>query len=185
MLCFAHDVTYLIKVVIKAGNLMLEMSPLERTSLSFNDANSFNSFLDPCGDDWTKFDEYCYHVSGEMTTEDAAQQYCDKEMDANLAKINSQEENNFVLDLANRHAPSAAQVWIGLKWENGPKDFYWYDHSVPTFKYWAPDEPNGKAGEPCVEMFVGRDQNLPRRASGYWNDALCNLQRVAVCKRLY
>ena len=40
MLCFAHDVAYL----IKAGNFMLEMSPLERTSLSFNDVNSFNSF---------------------------------------------------------------------------------------------------------------------------------------------
>ena len=46
MLCFAHDVTYLIKVVhITAGSFMLEMIPLERTSLYFNDVNSFNSFF--------------------------------------------------------------------------------------------------------------------------------------------
>ena len=160
---------------------MLEMSPLERTSLSFND----DLFLDPCGDVWTKFEEYCYHVSGEKKTENEAQQYCDKEMDENLPKINSREENNFVLDLANKYAPSAKKVWIGLKWENGPRDYYWYDHSVPTFKNWAPGEPNGKAKEPCVDMFVGRDNNLPQRASGYWNDERCDFQLGTVCKKLY
>ena len=164
---------------------MLEMSPLERTSLSFNDVNSFNSFLDPCGDVWTKFEEYCYHVSGETFTEQQAEQYCDQKMDANLAKINSQEENNFVLDLAHKHAPSAKKVWIGLKWENGPKDYYWYDHSFPTFKNWAPDEPNGKANEPCAELYVGQYQLLPQRGAGYWNDAPCGGKIPAVCKRLY
>ena len=164
---------------------MLEMGPLERTSLSFNDVNSFNSFLDPCGDVWTKFEEYCYHVSGETLTEQQAEQYCDKKMDANLAKINSQEENNFVLDLAHKHAPSAKQVWIGLKWENGPKDYYWYDHSFPTFKNWAPGEPNGKAKEPCAILFVGQYQLLPQRGAGYWNDVTCGGKIPAVCKRLY
>ena len=171
--------------LLTTGNFILQMSPLERTSLSFNDVNSFNPFLDPCGGLWTKFEEYCYHVNGDEKTEEEAQQYCDKEMDANLAKINSQEENSFVLDLANKHAPSATQVWIGLMWEENPKDFYWYDHSVPTFKYWAPQEPNGKASEPCVVMFVGRDERLPIRASGYWNDVRCNEQSATVCKRLY
>ena len=164
---------------------MLEMSPLERTSLSFNDVNSFNSFLDPCGDVWTKFEEYCYHVSGETLTEKQAEQYCDQKMDANLAKINSQEENNFVLDLAHRHAPSAERVWIGLKWESRPKDFYWYDHSFPTFKNWAPGEPNGNAKEPCVLMYVGKYNKLPQWGAGYWNDINCEEKIAAVCKRLY
>ena len=96
---------------------MSEMSLFKPTSLSFNDVNSFNSFLDPCGDGWTKFEEYCHYVSGKEKTADEAQQYCDEKMDADLAKINSQEENNFVLVLANRHAPSATRVWIGLKWQ--------------------------------------------------------------------
>lgn len=165
---------------------MLQMSPLERTSLSFNDVNSFNSFLDPCGDVWTKFEEYCYHVSSETLTEEQAEQYCDQKMDANLAKINSQEENNFVLDLAQRHAPSSAkEVWIGLKWENSPRDYYWYDHSVPTFKNWAPGEPNGNANEPCVFLYVGQYWLLPPKGAGYWNDAPCGGKIPAVCKRLY
>ena len=184
--CFAlRMMARILSRLLTAGNFMLEMSPLERPSLSFNGVNSFKSFLDPCGDVWTKFEEYCYHVNAAKLTEGEAQQYCDKEMDANLVKINSQEENNFVLDLVNKHAPSAATVWIGLKWESSPKDFYWYDHSVPTFKNWAPGEPNGKANEPCAEIFVGRDANLPQRASGYWNDVGCHVQLGAVCKRLY
>ena len=120
-----------------------------------------------------------------MMTENEAQQYCDEEMDANLAKINSQQENNFVLDLVHRHAPLATRVWIGLKWENSPKDFYWYDHSFPTFKSWAPGQPSGKASEPCVEMFVGQKAQLPQGASGYWNDVRCNVKLATVCKKLY
>jgi len=83
-------------------------------------------------------------VSGEKMTEKEAQQCCDQKMDANIVKINSQEETNFVLDLVNGHAPSATQLWIGLKWENSPKDCYWYDHSVLTFKNWAANEPMEK-----------------------------------------
>lgn len=186
MSCFAlRMMSRILSRLLTAGNFMLEMSPLERTSLSFNDVNSFNSFLDPCGDVWTKFEEYCYHVSGKKLTEKQAEQYCDQKMDANLAKINSQEENNFVLDLAHRHAPSAERVWIGLKWESRPKDFYWYDHSFPTFKNWAPGEPNGKAKEPCVLMYVGKYNQLPQWAAGYWNDINCEEKIAAVCKRLY
>lgn len=104
-------------------------------------------------------------------------------MNANLAKINSKEENNFVLDVANRHAPSAKRVWIGMKWENSTKNYYWYDNSVPTFTNW---EPNGKVNEPCVVMYIEQYDSLPSRAAGYWNDVPCETQHIpAVCKRLY
>ena len=165
---------------------MQEMSLLEQTRLSFNNVNSFNSFLDPCGDVWTKFEEYCYHVGAKIMTEEQAQQYCDQEMDANLAKINSKEENNFVLDVANRHAPSAKKVWIGMKWENSARNYYWYDNSVPTFTNWAPGEPNGKVKEPCVAMYIEKYELLPVMAAGYWNDEVCDAPYIAaVCKRLY
>ena len=80
-------------------------------------------------------------------------------------KINSAEENEFVLNLFNMRAPSLKQVSIGIKWNPGVKDFLWYDHSVPIYKNWNPNKPNGKASVPCGHMFT-------RRAglSGYWND---------------
>ncbi|XP_067053754.1 lithostathine-1-like [Acropora muricata] len=142
--------------------------------------------VDPCGDVWTKFEEYCYHVGAKIMTEEQAQQYCDQEMDANLAKINSKEENNFVLDVAKRHAPSAKKVWIGMKWVNSARNYYWYDNSVPTFTNWAPGEPNGKVKEPCVAMYIGQYELLPVKAAGYWNDEVCDAPHIAaVCKRLY
>ena len=51
MSCFVlHMMSLILSRLLTAGNFMQELSPLEQTSLSFNDVNSFNSFLDPCGD---------------------------------------------------------------------------------------------------------------------------------------
>ena len=103
-------------------------------------------------------------------------------------KINSAEENEFVLALAKKKAPSRKQVWIGLKWESSTKQFLWSDYSVPVYKNWAPHEPNGNAGEPCGHMWTGHTTTLPYRASGYWNDLGCgmnpHLPCGLVCKRL-
>ena len=85
-------------------------------------------------------------------------------------KINSAEENEFVLNLFNKHAPSLKQVWIGLKWNPSVKDFLWYEHSVPIYKNWHPLEPNGKASEPCGHMFTGHAD-----LNGYWNDLICGV----------
>ena len=123
----------------------------------------------------------------EKNSELEAQQYCEDEMDANMLKINSQEENNFIVDLVKEHAPTAKHIWIGLKWEKAPKHFFWYDQSVPTFTNWGPGEPNGGGSEPCVAMYALPPPNaLPQRATGYWNDVSCvKTDVIAVCKRLY
>ena len=69
-------------------------------------------------------------------------------------KINSKEENEFVLNLVNKLAPSLKQIWIGLEWDSRLNAFVWYDHSVPTFTKWAPHEPNGNGVEPCSNMWT-------------------------------
>ena len=102
-------------------------------------------------------------------------------------KINSPEENEFVLNLATKKAPSLKQVWIGLKWYS--RDFYWHDTSALVYKNWAPGEPSGKEKEPCVHMWLdGHSYLLPLRAAGYWNDLPCNvnskLPNGIVCERL-
>ena len=115
---------------------------------------------------------------------DQAQAHC-KGLGGGLVEINSAEENEFVLDLVNERAPSVKQVWIGLKWNPSVNDYLWSDNSVPIYKNWAPKEPNGKAGEPCVNMWTGRTTLLPYLASGYWNDCQCGSWFCGiVCKRL-
>ena len=75
-------------------------------------------------------------------------------------KINSKEENEFVLNLVNKLAPSLKQIWIGLEWDSSLKAFVWYDHSVPTYTKWSPNEPNGNGVEPCSNMWTGHEGSL-------------------------
>ena len=129
------------------------------------------SFPGPCQEGWTQFKAYCYLVSDQFKSQSAAKQWC-SEKGADLVKIESAKENQFVLELVREKAPSLKQVWIGLEWHRNA--FYWSDLSVPGYNNWAPGEPNGKASEPCGHMYVGGYPNeLPGRASGYWNDIGC------------
>ena len=120
-------------------------------------------------------------------TRSNAQAYC-VELGGELAKITSARENDFVLALARKHAPSVKQVWIGLEWYSGGNFFVWSDKSLPGYSNWAPREPNGLANEPCGHMFTGHTDHLPERGSGYWNDLPCGIHQTfpcgTVCKRL-
>ncbi|XP_068672430.1 perlucin-like protein [Montipora foliosa] len=154
-----------------------------------------------CPEGWVFFDGFCYYARDTVKTFQEAQDYC-SEMNADLAKITSQQENDFVLALARRDAPAAEQVWIGLFWHKTGGDFWWSDKtggdfwwsdlSVPVYKNWAPGEPNGNADEPCGMMFTRKKTDQRRHtASGYWNDLKCSRDQAYqnwecgfVCKKL-
>ncbi|XP_015756013.1 PREDICTED: snaclec coagulation factor IX-binding protein subunit A-like [Acropora digitifera] len=146
---------------------------------------SFNQ----CGNQpgWVVYNGFCYLASASVKTKTDAQNFC-KASGAELVKITSQDENDFVLALAREKAPSVKQVWIGLQYESGPKEFYWSDGSFPTYKNWAPNEPNGKSREPCGHMWTGQTPVIRIRASGYWNDLPCSIKKDLpnglVCKKL-
>ena len=133
------------------------------------------------------FRSTAYLVSASVKTRSDAQKFC-KASGAELVKITSQSENDFVLALAREKAPSAKQVWIGLQYESGLKDFYWSDGSFPVYKNWAPGEPNEKLREPCAHMWTGQKPLIRVRASGYWNDLhrsiINKLPNGLVCKKL-
>ena len=109
-----------------------------------------------------------------------AQAYC-KGLGEELVKINSEEENGFVLKLVHKRAPSVKQVWIGLRWNACVRGFIWSDLSILKYTSWAPLEPNGKAREPCGNMLTGRTTNLPFHAPGYWNDCNCQTLVHTLC----
>ena len=101
-------------------------------------------------------------------------------------KINSADENEFVLQLVRQKAPSLKQVWIGLE-RHGNK-FYWSDLSLPAYTNWAANEPNGHANEPCGHMWIARSTDFANKPSGSWNDISCLVRSEygngLVCKRL-
>ena len=137
---------------------------------------------DPCPKGWKRFKNYCYLVSSSSWSWPQACAYCNA-LGGDLVKINSAEENEFVLKLVRKKAPSLKSVWIGMQWNSNA--FYWYDGSVPVYKNWAPGEPNGNAKTPCVHMYTMQEGPLPSHGSGYWNDAPCHSNSYGiVCKKL-
>ncbi|KAJ7339416.1 hypothetical protein OS493_005813 [Desmophyllum pertusum] len=74
---------------------------------------------------------------------------------------------------------STVKVWE--EWEQGPGKVH-----QPT-KNWAPNEPNGKAREPCSNNVDRANSDLPVRASGYWNDLPCGVIAVLglVCQSTF
>ena len=141
------------------------------------------SCINQCKHGWVLYNSFCYLASASVKTRSDAQKFC-KASGAELVKITSQDENDFVLALARDKAPSVKQVWIGLQYESGGKAFYWSDGSFPTYKNWAPGEPNGKAHEPCGHMYTGGPFLYVYTSSGYWNDASCSHTKGLVCKKL-
>ena len=115
--------------------------------------------------------------------------YC-RSLGGELVKINSEEENEFVLNLVRDQAASVEQVWIGMSWDTIAQDYFWSDGSVPVYENWANGEPNGFSFEPCTQMYTARANslNLPNRASGRWNDIPCPADfkhpSGIVCKKL-
>ena len=127
-----------------------------------------------------QFKSYCYFVSSSIKTWHQAQAYC-KGLGGELVKINSDEENEFVLKLVHKRAPSVSMIWIGLQWNARVRGFIWSDLSIPKYRNWAPWEPNGKAREPCGNMWTGNTTVLPTHAPGYWNDRICQLMPRFPC----
>ncbi|XP_074613955.1 snaclec coagulation factor IX-binding protein subunit A-like [Acropora palmata] len=142
---------------------------------------------EPCPQGWVPYNSYCYMASDSIKTRNEAQQFC-VQRGAELVKITSQAENDFVLALAREKAPSVKQVWIGLRYQRSVRAFYWSDNSVLTYNNWAPHEPSGNGNEQCGHMWTGRTTRFPARASGYWNDISCATKKVfpngLVCKKL-
>ena len=81
----------------------------------------FHTFLGyHCPRGWMQFKSLCYFVSSSIKTWHQAQAYC-KGLGGELVKINSDEENEFVLKQVHRRALPVKQVWSGTRgWEVSP-----------------------------------------------------------------
>ncbi|KAL9973402.1 hypothetical protein ACROYT_G019858 [Oculina patagonica] len=135
-----------------------------------------------CPSGWSQFEEYCYLVNGNEQDWYSADEYCRSLGDGvELVKINSVEENEFVLQFVREEAPGAQSVFIGLLWDNKNRKWKWSDNSDPVFTNWNEGEPNGNANEPCAELYTDHESHGP--INGYWNDQECTYRNGLVCKK--
>jgi len=132
----------------------------------------FSSFSVPCPSGWEDFDDYCYLVSSSFKSWSQALAYCNS-LGGELVKINSQEENEFVLNVVRDKASSVEQVWIGMSWNSNAQDFFWSDGWIPVYENWANGEPNGFSLEPCTQMDTARANSLNLPNPSFASDSFC------------
>ena len=92
-------------------------------------------------------------------------------MGANLAAIETQEENVYV-----QHRHNGNKAWIGLNDIATEGLFVWVDGCPEKFRYWAEKQPNDIGGQDCAHT-LGVDH-------GYkWNDVNCSTCHQYTCKK--
>ena len=93
-----------------------------------------------------------------------------------LVSIQNQTENDYVL----KHLPNRTGTpyyWIGLT--RTAEKWIWIgtNGTLAGYKSWAPNEPNNRTDELCVEMYVNKDATT----RGKWNDEPCSKLKFPAC----
>ena len=129
---------------------------------------SFSFTEAACSTGWVQHGKSCYIVIDIPTKWSAARRNCLK-FGADLAKITSNDENQFVFNLiTNQVYSTSLGVWIGLHRKSGNK-FYWTDGTLLAgYSKWDAGEPNGPSTHKCAHLY-GKSSSR----TGKWNDAPC------------
>ena len=95
--------------------------------------------------------------------------------------MRSEDENNFIRDLAKQQIDQDWRVWLG-GYRKADDMFYWIDDTPLAGQYsaWASGEPNSR-DEGCVLIYVTSRKNK----EGQWNDLNCNSKIAVLCQKKY
>jgi len=133
---------------------------------------SYAVLPDACEPGWSFYNGSCYFTSEKCETWTNASIIC-RGMGANLAAVESQEENVYI-----QHRHNGDRAWIGLNDIATEGLFAWVDGCPFKFRYWAPRQPNNFMGEDCVHTLGP--------GHGYmWNDVDCSACHQYTCKKDY
>ncbi|XP_067030950.1 lactose-binding lectin l-2-like [Acropora muricata] len=122
-----------------------------------------------CSTGWVQHGKSCHIVIDIPTAEwSAARRNCLK-FGGDLAKITSNDENQFLYNLiGNQTDTPALGVWLGLHRKADDK-FYWTDGTLLAgYSKWVPGEPNNPSTERCGHLL---GKSYSRRQ--HWNDTSC------------
>ena len=99
--------------------------------------------------------------------------------EAHLVDIDSLDESNFIMDLADG---SVDRFWIGLNDMKNEGQFVRSDENAPSFLNWFRGEPNDYFySEDCVEVIMGSSSG--KRFNGQWNDLSCVASKPFICEK--
>ncbi|XP_030003980.1 CD209 antigen-like protein E [Sphaeramia orbicularis] len=143
-----------------------------------------------CDEAWERHGEKCYYFSTFKSSWDIGRRFC-KEFGADLVKIDSEEEQRFLLNkVKDIMTEEEDKFWIGLtdsktegKWvwvDNSSLDdklqFWWNDSKPIEPDNWPGEDPDG---EDCVRMGeLGPVTKLNR-----WLDKSCKVAQRSICEK--
>ncbi|XP_078387659.1 uncharacterized protein LOC144668993 isoform X2 [Cetorhinus maximus] len=124
-----------------------------------------------CPMQWTPFKQKLYYFSSHQATWGEAQRFCEL-MDANLAVINSAEEQMYIQwNIQYDH-------WIGLTDATKEGKWHWVDGTdyASNVKFWYSNQPNGGETEEDEDCVV-------TTSDGKWHDWPCSSFHSTICEK--
>ncbi|MBW3040221.1 hypothetical protein CU309_05130, partial [Prochlorococcus marinus str. MU1405] len=119
-----------------------------------------------------RFEDSIYLKLGPSTWDEA--QAAAKELGGNLVSINSQEEQDFIVNTFLSQDDGENGKWIGLNDKDQEGNWVWSDGSSVDFTSWNTGEPNDEQddGQYAADNVLISQQNTPWSTShiGSWND---------------
>ena len=127
--------------------------------------------LEACPQHWLSWGDSCYRAYKGPKSWNDSLTFC-RENQADLASLNSAEENQFVF----QNVDATKGIWIGLVKDQKLRLFRWTSEEKVGFKNWI-TEPDINGNENCGEML---DYASFR---GKWNDKPCSSTLSFVCEK--
>ena len=111
-----------------------------------------------------------------------------EEKEGNLVKIESKEENTFLLQefLIIPDGEENIEAWTGLTDKEEEGKFVWTDGQTPSSACtkWADEQPNDEDGEQdCAEIANGVFWPGGEPQIGLWNDFQCDSELNYICEK--
>ena len=147
--------------------------------------NSVDFLIVECDEGWEAYGDKCFKRFDEKKSWEEAEAAC-KESSAHLTKINSKEENDFLLNtfLEIPHGEVNREAWIGLTDKEKEGTFVWTDGTVAEYTNWADEQPNDEDNEQdCAEIANGVFWPGGESQIGVWNDFQCSRELMYICKK--
>ncbi|XP_023372891.1 C-type lectin domain family 6 member A-like [Otolemur garnettii] len=125
-----------------------------------------------CPSTWKSFGSSCYLISTQYDVWTKSEQNC-VEMGAHLVVINTEAEQNFIVQQLNE----SSSYFLGLSDPGGNDNWQWIDQTPfkKNVRLWHPNEPNS-SGEQCATIVFWKPGNWG------WNDVFCDSKRLSVCE---
>ena len=136
-------------------------------------------FLSASPTSWPCFQGSCYELfTANPQTWENAKAFCVSQHGAQLVKIDSSDENNFI---KSQFLTSGVDYWIGLSDSIHEGVWIWTDGAGLCFTNWAIEQPSNHSDQHCAGIRHGTFNSKSHDAQ--WHDAVCWDMKGYICEK--